>query len=112
MRLATMLLTMAIAAATLAQEPGRRSPSEEGAPSTAQQPRGEPEPVAAQPRGGIAQMPVFEAVDKNNDGALTRKEARGVSGLKFSDADTDDDASLNELEYSAALARAALERRN
>jgi hypothetical protein len=112
MKVATMLLAMAIAAAALAQEPGRRSPSEVRDLPTAQQPRGEPEPVATQPRGGIALMPVFESVDKNNDGALTRKEARGVSGLKFSDADTDDDASLDELEYSAAVARAALESRN
>jgi hypothetical protein len=111
MRLGTMLLAMAVAAAAVAQEPGRRSPSEERVPTT-QQPRGEPAPVAPQPRGGIAQMPVFESVDKNNDGALTRKEARVVSGLKFSAADTDDDASLDEREYSAAIARAALESRD
>lgn len=111
MRPATMLLAIAISATALAQEPGRGSPSEERAPST-QQPRGEPAPVAPQPRGGTAQMPVFESVDKDNDGALTRKEARAVSGLKFSEADTDDDASLDQREYSAAVARAALDQRN
>lgn len=112
MKLTTMLLATTIAAAALAQEPGRRSPSEERTPPGVQQPREERAPVAPQPRGGIAQMPVFEAVDKNSDGALSRKEARAVTGLKFSDADTDGDASLDEREYSTAVARAALEQSN
>ena len=73
-----------------------------------------PDRVMAQRRSALA--PKIDAAFQQfsqavfQDGALSRKEARAVTGLKFSDADTDGDASLDEREYSAAVARSVLER--
>jgi Ca2+-binding EF-hand superfamily protein len=45
--------------------------------------------------------PGFNALDKNNDGYITRAEAAGDAGLakKFKDADKNNDGKLSRIEY-------------
>jgi hypothetical protein len=51
----------------------------------------------------IAQeMPAFEDVDTNGDGAISQEEAAAVEGLDFASADTDQNGSLSLEEYEAA----------
>ncbi|HET7132776.1 MAG TPA: hypothetical protein VFJ95_11035 [Gammaproteobacteria bacterium] len=79
----------------------------------AQPPNRPPEPsvergAAAErsaPRQGIPQPPRFEAVDKNGDGTLDRKEARAVDGLKFSAADEDGNSTIDPREYAIAMTK-------
>jgi hypothetical protein len=54
---------------------------------------------------GIAvaqEMPAFEDVDANGDGAITAEEAATVEGLDFAAKDTDQSGSLSREEYEAA----------
>jgi hypothetical protein len=46
----------------------------------------------------------FDEADQNNDGKLTRREARGVPNLSFSSADSDNDSSLSREEFTLATA--------
>ena len=51
--------------------------------------------------------PGFNALDKNNDGYVTRAEARGNPYLKkfFNNADANHDGKLNRAEYVAQMAK-------
>ncbi|HEX9877749.1 MAG TPA: hypothetical protein VGC50_13940 [Gammaproteobacteria bacterium] len=54
---------------------------------------------------GIAvaqEMPAFEDVDANGDGAISAEEAAAVEGLDFAAKDTDQSGSLSREEYEAA----------
>jgi hypothetical protein len=53
----------------------------------------------------ITQPPRFEAVDKNGDRVLDRKEARAVDGLKFSAADEDANSTIDPREYAIAMTK-------
>jgi Ca2+-binding EF-hand superfamily protein len=46
----------------------------------------------------------FDAVDKNNNGKVSRDEASEVRGLNFSAADVDGDSSLSRQEFQVAIA--------
>ena len=46
----------------------------------------------------------FDEADQNNDGKLTRGEARGVPNLSFSAADRDTDSALSREEFTRATA--------
>lgn len=47
-------------------------------------------------------LPAFEEVDANGDGAISREEAATIEALDFVSADTDQDGSLSMEEYNAA----------
>lgn len=51
---------------------------------------------------GASDVP-FEQADKNQDGRVDRDEARGIDGLDFADADSDDDQALTRAEYRTAM---------
>ena len=53
-------------------------------------------------------LPGFNQMDKDNDGALTRAEAAGNAELlkRFSEVDSDADGKLSRVEYLKAMARA------
>jgi hypothetical protein len=46
----------------------------------------------------------FQTADKNKDGRINRTEASDIPGFDFSDADTNEDASLSRQEFRVALA--------
>jgi Ca2+-binding EF-hand superfamily protein len=46
----------------------------------------------------------FDTADKDKDGKVTRAEAADVTGLNFSSADTNADASLSRQEFQVAMA--------
>jgi hypothetical protein len=48
------------------------------------------------------EMPAFEDLDTNSDGAISQEEAAAVEGLDFAAADTDQSGSLSREEYEAA----------
>ena len=52
----------------------------------------------------FAAPPVFSDVDTNADGMISPAEAKVVEGLDFTAADTDENGSLSEAEYLAAIA--------
>lgn len=52
---------------------------------------------------GSESAPDFAELDVNADGVLSQEEAAMVEGLDFSAADQDQDGSLNEEEYKAAM---------
>ena len=47
------------------------------------------------------ELPPFEEVDKNADGALDRSEAAAVEGLDFAMADSNQDGKIDRAEYAA-----------
>lgn len=47
------------------------------------------------------EMPAFEDVDANGDGAISQEEASTVEGLDFAAKDTDQNGSLSREEYEA-----------
>lgn len=49
-----------------------------------------------------SEMPAFEDVDTNGDGAISQEEAAAVEGLDFATADANQDGSLSREEYEAA----------
>lgn len=51
---------------------------------------------------GSTEVP-FELADKNQDGRVDRDEARGIDGLNFADADSDNDQALTRAEYRTAM---------
>jgi hypothetical protein len=46
-------------------------------------------------------LPPFEEVDKNVDGAIDRAEAATVEGLDFATADANQDGKIDRQEYAA-----------
>jgi EF hand len=64
---------------------------------------GDAAPGAGQQRQAQA---TFDTADKDKDGKITRDEASTVSGLNFTSADTNADASLSRQEYQVAMAGA------
>ncbi len=53
--------------------------------------------------GALAQgMPDFEEVDQNDDGMISEDEASQVEGLDFAAADTNEDGSIDRVEYATA----------
>jgi hypothetical protein len=49
----------------------------------------------------LAQLPAFEEVDKNADGAIDSAEAAAVEGLDFATADSNQDGKIDRMEYDA-----------
>jgi hypothetical protein len=47
------------------------------------------------------ELPAFEEVDKNADGAIDRNEAAAVEGLDFATADANQDGRIDRAEYAA-----------
>jgi hypothetical protein len=47
------------------------------------------------------ELPPFEEVDKNADGAIDRSEAAAVEGLDFATADSNQDGQIDRAEYAA-----------
>jgi hypothetical protein len=55
--------------------------------------------------GGFAvaqELPSFDDVDTNGDGAISASEAAAVEGLDFTSADANQDGALSRAEYEAA----------
>lgn len=51
--------------------------------------------------GALAQdLPAFEEVDQNGDGAISEEEAQAVEGLDFASADTNQDGQLDRAEWA------------
>jgi hypothetical protein len=91
---AGLLIALSLAATAYAQPPELRQPPGERTPAAPREPR-------------VTVIPRFESVDKNGDGALDRKEARAVEGLKFSAADADGSATVDSREYAIAMTEVA-----
>jgi Ca2+-binding EF-hand superfamily protein len=51
----------------------------------------------------FASSPMFEELDKDHDGKLSKTEAASVKDLDFAKADTNEDGSLDRAEYEAAV---------
>ena len=51
----------------------------------------------------FAAPPAFEDVDTNSDGMISPQEATVVEGLDFQTADANQDGSLDQDEYEAAI---------
>lgn len=47
-------------------------------------------------------LPLFEQVDANGDGAISREEASVIEALDFDAVDANQDGSLDREEYAAA----------
>ncbi len=53
--------------------------------------------------GALAQeLPSFEEVDANGDGAISEQEAQAVEGLDFATADANQDGQLDRAEWAEA----------
>lgn len=108
MRNMTVTTLMAIgfmAAVALAQQqPGLSQPSSPSSHARASS----PQRTLSRYRATRPDIPVvtFDEADKNNDGKLTFREARGVPSVSFSSADTDRDSSLSREEFTLATANA------
>jgi hypothetical protein len=50
-----------------------------------------------------SQVPSFDSADTNKDGQLSRTEANDIDGFDFSEADVNDNASIDRQEYMAAM---------
>jgi hypothetical protein len=50
-----------------------------------------------------SQVPSFDSADTNKDGQLSRTEANEIDGFDFSEADVNDNASIDRQEYMAAM---------
>lgn len=48
------------------------------------------------------ELPAFEDVDANGDGAISRGEAAAVEGLDFATVDANQDGQIDQAEYAAA----------
>ena len=61
-------------------------------------------------RGGEHEMPSFETIDANGDGAITPDEMRAMQTAAFADHDTNGDGVLDKDELLAAMTKGAEER--
>jgi hypothetical protein len=102
-------LTIGIATAALAQQPQAPRQTPQTSPPTSTT-RDAPSRSGAQPgvrdteRSDRSDPVTFESADKNQDGKLSRDEAKDVRGLKFSKADTDKDSTVSRQEFQTAMA--------
>lgn len=109
-RIAVTILSLGLASVAMAQpgqagdEPSR--PADANADRAGQAvPANPEEQVTEAPRGDDRTDQVsFETADKNADGRVNREEGNSIAGFDFSRADTDEDGSLTQQEYQAAMA--------
>jgi hypothetical protein len=94
-------MLLGVSGVVLAQAPqgGSQGGAQPRQQQGAQQPR-QQQPGAQQRQ---SQVPSFDTADKNKDGQLSRTEANDIDGLDFSEADVNENATIDRQEYMAAM---------
>lgn len=63
------------------------------------------QPARTPPGNDRTNQVTFEQADKDRDGKVNREEGNAINGFDFSRADTNNDRTLTEREFDAAMAR-------